>query len=83
MNLLTPILPYLDLTNVKWHMPQKRPRASYWLNCPLTDLTRDLPMVSKFKFVRCLETHKKILVSLDHEGTLEGLFYQGSPEKKN
>ena len=43
----------------------------------------DLKPGCKFKFVRCLETYVKKLVSLDHEGTLEGLFYQGSPEKKN
>ena len=32
-------------------------------------------LTCKFKFVRCLETNMKILVSLDHEGTLEALFY--------
>ena len=43
----------------------------------------DLKPGCKFKFVCCLETFVKKLVRLDHEGTLEGLFYQGSPEKKN
>ena len=38
---------------------QKRLRASYRLNCPLPDLTRDLPMVSKFKFVRYGHIKKK------------------------
>ena len=47
-----------------------------------TESRIDLKLGCKFKFVRCLETYVKKLVSLDHEGTLEGLFYQGSPEKK-
>ena len=45
-----------------------------------TESRIDLKPGCKFKFVRCLETYVKKLVSFDHEGTLEGLFYQGSPE---
>ena len=39
----------------------------------------DLEPGCKFKFVRCLETYVKILVSLDHEGTLEGPFLSRVP----
>ena len=42
----------------------------------------DLKPGCKFNFVRCLETYIKKFVSLDHEGTLEGLFCHWSPEKK-
>jgi len=45
-----------------------------------TEIRIDLKPGCKFKFVRCLETYVKKLVSFDHEGTLESLFYQGSPE---
>ena len=43
----------------------------------------DLKPGCKLKFVRCLETYIKKIGSLDHEGTLEDLFYQWSPEKKD
>ena len=39
----------------------------------------DLKPGCKFKFVRCLETYVKKLVSLDHEGTLKGPFLSGVP----
>ena len=34
----------------------------------------------KFEFVRCLKVYETKLTNLDPEGTLEGPFYQGSPE---
>ena len=45
-----------------------------------TESRIDLKPGCKFEFVCCLETYVKKSVSLDHGGTLEGLFYQGSPE---
>ena len=39
----------------------------------------DLKPGCKFKFVHCLETYVKKLVSLDHEGTLEGPFLSRVP----
>ena len=39
-----------------------------------TECRIDLKPGCKFKFVVCLETYLKKLVSLDHEGTLEGPF---------
>ena len=39
----------------------------------------DLKPGSTFKFVRCLETYVKKLVSWDHEGTLEGPFLSRVP----
>ena len=47
-----------------------------------TESRIDLNPGCKFEFVRCLETYIKKIVSLDHEGTLEGLFCQWSPEEK-
>ena len=41
---------------------QKCFRASYWLNCSQTDLSTDLPMVCKFKFVHYCHMKKKKIV---------------------
>ena len=47
-----------------------------------TEYRIDLKPGCKFKFLHCLDTYIEKYVSLDHEGTLEGLFCQWSPEKK-
>ena len=51
------------------HHPLSEIRDCSGTECPI-----DLKPGCKFKFVRCLETYLKKLISLGHEGTLPGPF---------
>ena len=50
------------------------PSLSEIRDCSGTECLIDLNPGCKFKFVRCLETYLKKLISLGHEGTLPGPF---------